>query len=55
MVWMMVTACSWLQVLTEFSVEMEDIRTDGGTEEIWLLVRPALLLPRVAKVCAVKV
>lgn len=55
MVWMIVAACSWFQVLTVLRVDKEEISTDGEIEAIWLLVRPALALPRVANVSAVMV
>lgn len=42
-------------MLTELSVDKEVTSTDGGTEVIWLLVRPALELPRVTNVSAVMV
>lgn len=55
MIWMILVACSWFQVLTEVRVDKEETSTDGGTEVIWLLVRPELALPRVTKVSAVMV
>ena len=50
MVWMIAVACSWFQVLTELRVDKEETSTAGGTEVIWLLVRPELALPRVSNV-----
>lgn len=55
MIWMMVVACSWFQVLIVLRVDKEDISTDPETEVIWLLVRPPLALPRVLNVSAVMV
>lgn len=49
----MVLACSGLQVLTEPSMDKEETSTDGRAEVIWLLVRPALALPRVTNVSGV--
>lgn len=50
MVWMMAVVCSWFQVLTVLRVDKEETSTDGATEVIWLLVRPALALPRFTNV-----
>lgn len=50
---MIVVACSWFHVLTELRVDKDETSTDGATEVIWLLVRLALALPRVANVSPV--
>lgn len=50
---MIVVACSWFQVLTELRVDKDETNTDGATEVIWLVVRPALALPRVANISPV--
>lgn len=48
-------ACSGFQVLMLLSVDKEETSTNGGTEEIWLVDRPALALPRAENVSAVMV
>lgn len=55
MVWMIAEDCSGFQVLIVLRVAREETSTDGPTDVIWLLVRPELALPRLAKVCGVTV
>lgn len=55
MLWMIAMTCSWFQVLTVLREDSEETSTDGATDVIWLLVRPALALPRVANICGVTV
>ncbi len=55
MVWMTETDCSWFQVVNDPKVEREETSTDAPTEVIWVLVRPALALPRAVNVSAVTV
>lgn len=55
MAWMIAMDCCGFQLLTPLRVGREETRTDGAIELIWLLVRPELALPRVAKVCGVMV
>lgn len=50
---MIIEAWSWLQVLIEPRVDKEEMSTDEGTELIWLLLRPALELPRAVNICGV--
>lgn len=50
---MIIEAWSWLQVLIEPRVDKEEMSTDEGTELIWLLLRPALELPRAANISGV--
>lgn len=47
--------CCGFQLLTALRVGREETRTDGATELIWSMVRPALALPRAVKVCGVMV
>lgn len=47
---MIIEAWSWLQVLIEPRVDKEEMSTDEETELIWLLLRPALELPRAINV-----
>ncbi|TNN69905.1 hypothetical protein EYF80_019778 [Liparis tanakae] len=55
MAWMIVVDCSWFQVLTDPRLDKEEISTDGATEAIWPLLRPAVALPRLSNVSVVMV
>ena len=55
MVWTIVVACSTFQLVTEPREDKELTSTLGSTELIWLLLRPALALPRAPNVSAEKV
>lgn len=55
MEWTIVVACSTLQLVTVLREDKEPASTFGSIAPIWLLLRPALALPRAPNVCTEKV